>query len=75
MGTCEDCRYYKEYKIHKRILNYTHPCKEHGIKTDKTRAVITICRDFSDFEPVDICERLKCECAEDGWCELWEDKE
>ncbi len=76
-GKCENCKYCKEYKIHKRILGYSYPCKEASIfpKPDKTRFVVTVSRDFSEFEPVDICERLKCECAEDGWCELWEDKE
>ena len=78
MGTCEDCRYLREYKIHKRIINY-HPCEKadkSGITHyNKNSGTVYVSWDIAEFEGIFICERIKCEPYDDVGCELWEGKE
>lgn len=78
MGKCEDCRYLREYKIHKRIINY-HPetvTDGNGIKRFNAKnGIVYVGRDWKEFEEVLICERLKCEPDSISGCELWEKQE
>ena len=77
MGKCEDCKYLKEYKIHKRIINY-HPemfTDENGIRRyHAEKGTVYVAKAWKEFEEILICERLKCEPHDDAGCELWEDK-
>ena len=70
MNKCESCKFCKEYKIHKRILNFRPvmfdmQCKE--------KAYIDVTKDVAEFEEIDICEKYGCEMDwEHEECEFWE---
>ena len=76
--SCLNCKYCKEYKIHKRIIKY-HPGEyrdKNGIQHfTRNNGTVYIGWDITDFDDIFICERLKCEPHDDSGCELWEGKD
>lgn len=73
MNKCESCKFCKEYKIHKRILNFI-PVKIED-KTFSEKAHIYVTHSWKDFEDINICDYYGCEMDEEREeCEFWEDK-
>lgn len=73
MNKCESCKFCKEYKIHKRILNFTPVVFDHT--KHKDRAYTNVTKDVAEFEYIDICEKFECEMDwEHEECVFWEDK-
>ena len=67
---CENCAYFKELHIRKRIIKaYPKDCISGMVtKADSAFYSMQVVPSWNEFIPINICTLLNCECDDDGHC-------